>query len=230
MTHTPWFPQNRPPQHPDRVQLYAFNTPNGQKVSIMLEELGTPYEYHRIDITKDEQHDPDYLKLSPNGKIPTLSDPHGPNGQILVMESAAILLYLADKNGKFLTDDPEARLAAVEWLFFQMGHVGPMLGQFGHFFKFARDKTSDEYALNRYSNETRRLLGVLDKRLAEGEWIMGADYTIVDMATYPWVDCLETFYKAADHLQLGEFQAVNRWRNAMKARPAVARGMTVLAG
>lgn len=196
----------------------------------MLEELGLAYEYHRIDITKDEQFDKDYLKLSPNGKIPTLSDPDGYNGrQTVLMESAAILTYLAEKTGQFLAAEPAQKMAAVQWLYFQMGHVGPMFGQFGHFYKFAREKTSDDYALNRYTNETKRLLGVLDRRLESNDWLMGSAFSIVDMATYPWVECLEAFYEAGKHLEMEQFAQVNAWRRRMADRPGVARGMTVLA-
>jgi GSH-dependent disulfide-bond oxidoreductase len=225
-----WFPSRWPPSSPDRLQLYSLATPNGQKIGIALEEMALEYDAHLIDIGNDDQFDDDYLKLSPNGKIPTLSDPHGPDGeQVLLMETGAILMYLADKTGKFLPTKTSARQQVIQWLFFQVAHVGPMFGQFGHFFKFARDKTQDPYALNRYLLESRRLLDVLDERLEEHEFIAGDTYSIADIATAPWVDVLDGFYAAGEALKLDEFEHLDRWRQAVVSRPAYQRGRKVCA-
>ena len=198
-----WFPQRWQPSDPTHIQLYSLATPNGQKVAIALEELGLPYDAHLIDIGNDDQFDDDYLRLSPNGKIPTLSDPDGPDGQqILLMESGAILLYLADKTGQLAGNTSAERQQVVQWLFFQAAHVGPMFGQFGHFHKFARDKTSDDYALKRYLIESQRLLDVLDERLEDNEYVAGPNYSIADIATAPWVACLDSFYAAGELLKL----------------------------
>ncbi len=222
-----WFPARWPPTMPDEIQLYSMATPNGQKVSIALEEMGFAYDAHLIDIIANDQFDPDYLKLSPNGKIPTLLDPRGPEGkQVILMETIAILVYLADKSGQLLPQNYLARMDHMQWLLFQAAHIGPMFGQFGHFYKFARDKTSDDYALNRYSGEARRLLKVLDERLRDREHIMG-DYSIVDIATAPWVECLGGFYEAGEHLELAGFANVNAWLQRVSSRPAYIRGRDV---
>ena len=224
----PWFPSRWPPTHPDRIQLYSLATPNGQKIGIALEELELGYDAHLIDIGNDDQFDDDYLKLSPNGKIPTLSDPNGPDGeQVVLMETGAILLYLADKTGRLLPAATQARQQVIQWLFFQVAHVGPMFGQFGHFFKFASDKTTDNYALNRYLIESRRLVEVLDERLEEHEFIGGETYSIADIATAPWVDVLDGFYAAGEKLKLEEFEHVARWLGAVTSRPAYQRGRKV---
>ncbi len=226
----PWFPSRWPPTDPQRIQLYSLATPNGQKIGVALEEMGLSYDAHLIDIGNDDQFDDEYLKLSPNGKIPTLSDPQGPDGeQVLLMETGAILMYLADKTGQFLPTAAQARQQTIAWLFFQTAHVGPMFGQFGHFFKFARDKTTNDSALNPYLLETRRLLDVLDERLEAHQYIAGAHYTIADIATAPWVDVLDGFYAAGDALKLDEFEHVARWRALVTSRPAYQRGRTVCA-
>lgn len=224
----PWFPERWPPRDPQRIQLYSALTPNGQKVSIALEELGLAYDAHRIDIDADDQFSDDYQRLSPNGKIPTLSDPDGPDGnQILLMESGAILLYLADKTGKLISGEPLLRQECIQWLFFQMGHIGPMFGQFGHFYRYAADKTTDEYGKIRYKNEVRRLLAVLDKRLDGRQFLVGEELTIAEMAIVPWVECLTEFYDSADVLNLVEFNNVERWRVTVTGRAAYLRGRNV---
>lgn len=229
MSGTTWFPERWPASDPDVIQLYSLATQNGQKVSVALEEMGLAYEPHRIDIGADDQFDPDYLKLSPNGKIPTIIDPHGPEDEaIIVMESVAILIYLADKTGRFLPQNYRSRMEHLQWLFFQAAHIGPMFGQFGHFHRFARDKTSDDYARTRYTNEAKRLLLVLDQRLADRQYLMG-EYSIVDMATAPWVGNLETFYKGGEVLELASFSHVMAWWDRVSARPAYQRGITVCA-
>lgn len=204
------------------IDLYTFTTPNGRKASIMLEEVGLPYGVHRIDITKNEQFAPDFLRVSPNNKIPAIVDHEGPGGQpISVFESGAILIYLAEKTGSdLLPADPRARVAALEWLMFQMGGVGPMFGQANHFVRFAKEKVP--YGIKRYSDEVLRLLGVMDRRLGEGGFLAGSTYTIADIATYPWV-------ASADMLGLdtAEFDRVADWRQRMADRPAVQRGMAI---
>lgn len=221
------FPSRWSPSDPDLIQLYSMNTPNGQKVSIALEEMGLGYEPHLIDILAGDQHDPEYLRLSPNGKIPTLIDPHGPEGEpVVLMESIVILVYLAEKSGSLLPPSYLARLEHLQWLLFQAAHVGPMFGQLGHFYKFARDKTSDDYALKRYTAEARRLLGVLDERLKGREYLVD-DYSIVDIATAPWVEGLDSGYGAADHLGMAEFERVTQWLRRVTSRPAYQRGKAV---
>ena len=212
------------------IQLYSLATPNGQKVSIALEEMELSYEAHKVDITKGEQNDPDYLKINPNGKIPAIIDTNGPDGKPLTLfESGAILIYLAEKSGQFLSQTPKDRYVTIQWLMFQMGGVGPMFGQFGHFFKYAKDKCTDPYPVNRYSAETQRLLGVLDFRLKDNTWLVGAEISIADFAVAPWVDCLQTFYEAEEVLGLAKYRHVNSWMNRFLERPAVKRGMKVCA-
>lgn len=220
------FPQRWPPVMLDAIQLYSMATPNGQKVGVCLEEMDLSYDAHLIDITQGDQHDPEFLRISPNGKIPAILDPGGPEGEPLaLMESIVILQYLADKTGQFFPKTYRARLDALQWLTFQAAHVGPFFGQFGHFHVFAKDKT-DDYGDKRYSAETRRLLGVLNDRLRDREYLCG-DYSIVDMAHVPWVECLAGFYKAWDHLGMGDFEHVERWRAAVTARPAYQAGSKV---
>lgn len=228
MSH-PWFPDTEkwPVEYPDRLQLYTMATPNGQKVSIALEETGLPYEWHLVNIRDGDQHRPDYLKLSPNGKIPTILDPDGPDGSpLMLMESGAILLYLADKTGQLIPADERGRRQVQQWLLFQVGHIGPMFGQFGHFFKFAADQTKDDYAVNRYTNEAKRLLDVLDERLKVSEWLAGPDYSVADIATGPWVNGL-AFYGGLEVLEFNRFAHVKRWQDAFNARPAVQRGRVI---
>lgn len=224
------FPITRrwPARHPDRIQLYSLPTPNGIKVSVALEELGLPYEAHRIAFGEDEQFTPEFLSLNPNNKIPAIIDPDGPGGEPLPLwESGAILLYLADKTGRLMPADPRERWIALQWLMFQMGGIGPFFGQFGHFHRFAADKVDDPYPRQRYLDESRRLLGVLDGRLADRQWVMGEVYTIVDIAIFPWVRALESAYDAREALGLDGFRAVGEWLERCLARPATARGLTV---
>ena len=202
------------------IELYTWGTPNGRKISIALEELELDYTVHPINITQDEQFDPAFLKISPNNKIPAIVDPQGPDGAPLALfESGAILLYLAEKTGKLMPRAARARYTAWQWLMWQMGGFGPMLGQAHHFRRFAKEKIP--YAVDRYTNETRRLYGVLDQRLQEVAYLAG-DYSIADIATFPW---------AARHewqgIALEEFPAVKRWYDAIAARPAVQKGMAV---
>lgn len=227
MSIQPWFPKRWPPVMTDELQLYSMATPNGQKVSICLEEMNLAYDHHLINISNNDQHDEDYLKLSPNGKIPAILDPEGPEGEPFILcESVAILIYLADKTGLLLPQNYRARMDHLQWLFFQSAHIGPMFGQFGHFYFFAKDKTSDDYAMIRYSNEVKRLLQVLDKRL-EGRHYMMDDYSIVDIAIAPWVDCLDGFYQAGEHLNMKQFKNVMAWRERVTSRPAYEIGKDV---
>jgi GST-like protein len=229
MTATLWFPQRWPPTMPDALQLYSLATPNGQKVGVCLEEMGLSYDAHLINIMKGDQHDPEFLRLNPNGKIPALLDPNGPEGEpVLLMESIVILQYLADKTGQFYPRTYRAQLEAQQWLVFQAAHIGPMFGQFGHFHVYAKGKT-DDYGDQRYTAETRRLLGVLNTRLQDREYLLGKDYSIVDMAHAPWVECLAGFYKSYEYLGMAEFEQVERWRAKVTARPGFQRGMRVCA-
>ena len=221
------FPKRWQPEMPDELQLYSMATPNGQKIGIALEEMGLTYEPHLINITKGDQKDPDFLKFSPNGKIPAIIDPNGPEGETVAMaESAAILIYLADKTGQLLPQNYLSRMEHIQWLMFQMGHIGPMFGQFGHFFKFMKDKLKDDYPEQRYTNETKRLLGVLDKRLEGRDYIMD-DYSIVDIATVPWVNCCADFYGAWEYLEMASFKNVEAWRKRVSERPAYVAGKAV---
>jgi GSH-dependent disulfide-bond oxidoreductase len=217
-----------PAEHPDRIQLYSLNTPNGVKVSIMLEETGLPYEPHLVDIMKDESHTPEFLSLNPNGKIPAIIDPDGPGGKPLALfESGAILLYLADKTGKFIPTDPAQRWETIQWVFFQMAAIGPMFGQVGYFNKFAGKEIADKRPLDRYVAESKRLLGVLDIRLDGRTWLMGDDYTIADIATLGWVRNLITFYEARELVEYDSFTHVVAWLDRALARPAVQRGLQI---
>ncbi|HMQ20785.1 MAG TPA: glutathione S-transferase N-terminal domain-containing protein [Sphingopyxis sp.] len=219
-----------PARHPERLQLFSAPTPNGVKVGIMLEETGLPYEPHRIDIMANESHDPAFLALNPNGKIPAIYDPDGPNGSPLALfESGAILIYLADKTGRFLPADPNARHEAIQWVMWQMGGVGPMFGQLGFFHKFAGRDYEDKRPRDRYAAESARLLGVLDARLDRRAWIMGDDYGIADISLLGWVRNLIGFYDAAEIVGFQRFGHVQRWLDAGLARPAVQRGLVVTA-
>ncbi|KAJ7532616.1 hypothetical protein O6H91_13G012000 [Diphasiastrum complanatum] len=209
-----------------KIQLYSLATPNGMKVGIALEEMGLEYEAHTIDIRNGEQFEPSFVAINPNSKIPAIVDPDGPDGKpITVFESGAILLYLAKKSNKFLPEEPRLKWETIEWLFFQMAGVGPMFGQFGHFFLFAKEKCKDPYPLERYANEAKRLLGVLEKRLEGREYIIDAGYTIVDMATFPWVHSLEE--KASDFLEYSKYPNVIAWKSRCLQRPATIRGLKV---
>lgn len=210
------------------IDLYTLPTPNGQKASIMLEEVGAKYNVHRIDITKGDQFTPSYLKISPNGKIPSIVDQDGPDGQPLtIMESGAILIYLADKYKMLLPDEPHLRSKVLQWLFFQVGHIGPMFGQFGHFYKYAREKCDHPYPLERYSNEVKRLLGVIERQLESTHDSIAGAFSIADIAMVPWINCLDEFYHAADYLGISQFPNVEAWRERFNRRPGVMRGRTV---
>ena len=222
------FPITRrwPATQPDRIQLYSLPTPNGVKVSIALEELGLPYEPHLIDIGANETWTPEYLSLNPNGKIPAIIDPDGPGGKPFgLFESGAILLYLADKTGRLLPADPALRYEAIQWVFFQMAAVGPMFGQVGYFHKFAGREIADKRPLERYVQESRRLLGVLETRLTGRRWMMGDDYTIADISLLGWVRNLIGFYEARDLVAFDTLKAVPDWLERGLARPAVQRGL-----
>ncbi|KRA96559.1 glutathione S-transferase [Devosia sp. Root685] len=229
MTDLSQFPiaQRWPAAHPDRLQLYSWPTPNGVKVSIMLEETGLPYEAHAIQIGKNETWTPEFLALNPNGKIPAIIDPNGPGGKPLALfESGAILLYLAEKTGKFLPQDPALRYETIQWVFFQMAAIGPMFGQVGFFHKFAGREFEDKRPLERYSAESRRLLDVLEKRLETRDWIMD-DYSIADIATLGWVRNLIGFYGAGDLVAYHTLKNVPAWLERGLARPAVQRGLLI---
>jgi GST-like protein len=217
-----------PANHPDRLQLYSLPTPNGVKVSIMLEEIGLPYEPHTINIGANETWTPDFLSLNPNGKIPAIIDPDGPGGKPLALwESAAILVYLAEKTGKLLPQDPARRYETLQWVFFQVAALGPMFGQLGFFHKFAGRDYEDKRPRDRYAAESKRLLGVLETRLAGRDWIMGGDYTIADISMLGWVRNLVGFYGAGDLVGYESLQQVPRWLERGLARPAVQRGLEI---
>jgi GST-like protein len=230
MTDLSSFPITRkwPARHPDRIQLYSLPTPNGVKVSIMLEETGLPYEPHRVDFSTNDQMSPEFLSLNPNNKIPAILDPNGPDGKPLgLFESGAILVYLASKSGKFMPADTAGRYETLQWLMFQMGGIGPMFGQLGFFNKFAGKDIEDKRPRDRYVVESRRLLIVLNQHLANRDWIMGREYTIADMAIFPWVRNLINFYEAGELVGIQDFPHVTRALEAFLARPAVARGLTI---
>lgn len=221
------YPARWPAKEAGVLQLYSLATPNGQKIGVVLEELELAYEAHRIDIMKDDQFDEDYKKINPNSKIPSIIDPNGPDGKpIALMESGAILMYLAEKTGKLMPEDAHGRWEAVQWLFFQMASVGPMFGQFGHFYKFAADKTNDTYAVEHYSNEVSRLLAVVNDRLAEREYLAGSEYSIADIATFPWINALD-FYDGKAEVGYEKFTHVHAWLDRCMQRPAVQRGIKV---
>ncbi|MDB5601892.1 MAG: glutathione S-transferase [Xanthobacteraceae bacterium] len=230
MTDLSAFPINKqyPAQHPDRIQLYSFPTPNGVKVSIALEEMGLPYEPHTVVISKNESWTPEFLALNPNGKIPAIIDPAGPGGKPLALfESGAILMYLAEKSGKFIPADPAKRWETIQWVFFQMAAIGPMFGQVGFFHKFAGKDYEDKRPLQRYADESKRLLGVLDTRLDGRAWIMGDDYTIADISMFGWVRNLVGFYGARDIVAFDTLKRVPDWLERGLARPAVQRGLEI---
>ena len=224
------FPITRkwPAQHPDRLQLYSLPTPNGVKVSIVLEEIGLPYEPHLVSFETNDQMTPEFLSLNPNNKIPAILDPNGPGGKPLpLFESGAILLYLGEKTGQLIPPAPAGRYQTIQWLMFQMGGVGPMFGQVGFFNKFAGKDYTDKRPRDRYVAESKRLLGVLNRQLADRAWIMGDRFTIADVATFPWVNNLIGFYEAGDLVGISDYAHVTRVLHSFMARPAVARGMDI---
>ncbi|MDH1054481.1 glutathione S-transferase N-terminal domain-containing protein [Aquipseudomonas alcaligenes] len=217
-----------PAQHPERLQLYSLPTPNGVKVSIMLEETGLAYEPHLVSFDSNDQFSPEFLSLNPNNKIPAILDPNGPGGEPLALfESGAILLYLAEKTGQLLDQDPARRYQTLQWLMFQMGGIGPMFGQLGFFHKFAGRDYADKRPRDRYVAESARLLGVLDQHLQDRDWMMGQDYSIADIALFPWVRNLVGFYEAGELVQFERFANVRRVLDAFLARPAVQRGLSI---
>lgn len=217
-----------PAQYPDRLQLYSLPTPNGVKASIMLEETGLPYEVHKVSFETGDQMSPAFLSLNPNNKIPAIIDPDGPGGKPLALfESGAILIYLAEKTGKFLPADPARRYEVIQWLMFQMGGVGPMFGQLGFFHKFAGREYEDKRPRERYVNESKRLLGVLEGQLGKHAWIAGDEYTIADIATFPWVSNLVGFYDAGELVGFEDFPRVRAALERFRQRPAVAAGLTI---
>ena len=217
-----------PARHPERLQLYSLPTPNGVKVSIMLEETGLPYEPHLVSFERNEQMSAEFLSLNPNNKIPAILDPDGPGGKPLALfESGAILIYLAEKTGKLMPDDAAGRYEAIQWVMFQMGGIGPMFGQLGFFHKFAGKDYEDKRPRDRYVAESKRLLGVLDRRLEDRAWVMGDGYTIADIAIFPWVRNLVGFYGAGELVGIAGFRNVTRVLEAFVARPAVKRGLEI---
>ncbi|MDM0106275.1 glutathione S-transferase N-terminal domain-containing protein [Variovorax sp. J22R24] len=230
MTDLSAFPITKkwPAQHPDQLQLYSLPTPNGVKVSIMLEETGLAYEPHLVSFETHDQMSPEFLSLNPNNKIPAMLDPHGPGGKPLALfESGAILIYLADKTGKLIPQDAAGRYETIQWLMFQMGGIGPMFGQLGFFNKFAGKDYEDKRPRDRYVAESKRLLNVLEQRLKGRAWIMGDHFTIADIATFPWVRNLVGFYEAGDLVGIQDFPNVNRVLAAFVARPAVVKGLGI---
>jgi GST-like protein len=217
-----------PAEHPDRLQLYSFPTPNGVKASIMLEEIGLAYDVHMINIMANETWTPEFLSLNPNGKIPAILDPDGPGGRPLgLFESGAILVYLAEKTGKLIPADAAGRYQTLQWVMFQMASVGPMFGQVGFFFKFAGKDIEDKRPLERYRAESQRLLGVLETRLKGRQWIMGDDYTIADISLLGWVRTIAGFYGAGELVEYDKLRHVPAWLERCLARPAVQRGLNI---
>ena len=224
------FPVTRkwPPSQPQYLQLYSLPTPNGVKVSIMLEEIALPYEAHRVSFEDNEQFSSEFLSLNPNNKIPVILDPNGPEGQPLALfESGAILLYLAEKSGQLLPAQARQRYECIQWLMWQVGGVGPMFGQLGFFHKFAGSQYPDKRPRDRYVAEVVRLLGVLEQRLQQRQWLMGDTYSIADIAVLPWVNTLLGFYGAGELVDFARFANVRRVLDAFLARPAVQRGLQV---
>jgi GST-like protein len=230
MTSLASFPivQKWPAKHPDRIQLYSVPSPNGVKVSVMLEETGLPYEPHLVRFEAREQFTPEFTSLNPYNKIPAIIDPNGPNGTPLpLFESGAILLYLAEKSGQFVPLDASRRYEVLQWLMFQMAGVGPMFGQVGFFHRFGGRDYEDKRPRDRYVNESRRLLRVLDQRLEERTWMMGDEYTIADISIFPWVRNLIGYYDAAELVGIADFTNVTRALDAFLARPAVVEGVRI---
>ncbi|MDP2255711.1 MAG: glutathione S-transferase N-terminal domain-containing protein [Polaromonas sp.] len=217
-----------PAQHPELLQLYSGPTPNGVKVPIMLEETGLPYEAHLVSFETQDQLSPAFLSLNPNNKIPAILDPHGPgNKPLALFESGAILLYLADKTGQFIAQDAAQRYETIQWLMWHSSGMGPMFGQLGFFYKFAGKDYEDKRPRDRYVAEAKRLLGVLNQRLASRDWVMGEAYSIADIAIFPWVRGLVEFYAAGELVGMQDFPHVTRALAAFVARPAVVRGLGI---
>ena len=229
MTDLTTFPITRrwPPRNPEAIQLYSLATPNGVKVSIALEETGLPYDAHLVSFETNDQMTPEFRSLNPNHKIPAILDPNGPGGKPMpLFESGAILLYLAEKTGQLMPKDPAERWQAVQWLMFQMGGVGPMFGQVGYFHKYAGKDIEDPRPRERYYNESRRLLSVLEKRMEGREWIVEG-YSVADIAICPWLHNLKEHYKAGDQVGWNDLRHVPAWLDRFLARPAVQRGLNV---
>ena len=218
-----------PAKNPDILQLYSLPTPNGVKVAIALEELGLAYEPHRIEFGPDGVKSPEFISLNPNGRIPAIIDPNGPDGKpIGLFESGAILVYLAEKTGKLILADAAGRYETLAWVMFQMSGVGPMFGQFGHFHKFAADKVANNpYPAERYREESRRLLSILEERLKDRQFIMGDEYTIADITTFPWIRGADIFYGGREALGYADFPAVMNWVERCVARPASQKGLEI---
>lgn len=217
-----------PAAHPEQLQLYSLPTPNGVKVSIMLEEIGLPYEPHLVSFETKDQFSPEFLSLNPNNKIPAIIDPNGPDGKPLALvESGAILVYLAEKTGKLIPADAAGRYEALQWLMFQMGGIGPMIGQLGFFHKFAGKEIEDKRPRDRYVDEVKRLLGVLERRLTNREWIMGDDYSIADIAIFPWMRNMVGFYEAGELVEFDKHPNIKRVLDKFLQRPAVQRGLNI---
>jgi GSH-dependent disulfide-bond oxidoreductase len=217
-----------PAQHPDRIQLYSLPTPNGVKVSIMLEETGLAYEPHTVSFDARDQLSPEFLSLNPYGKIPAIVDPNGPGGKPLgLFESGAILIYLAEKTARLIPQDAAGRYHAMQWVMFQVGGLGPMFGQVGFFHKFAGKDWEDKRPRDRYVGEVKRVLGVVNQRLADRAWMLGDEYSIVDIAIFPWIRNLIGFYDAGALVGIGDFPHVTRALEVFVARPAVVKGLTI---
>lgn len=230
MTDLSAFPITKrwPAANPDVIQLYSLPTPNGIKVSAMLEETGLAYEPHLVNFATNDQMTPEFISLNPNNKIPAILDPNGPGGKPLgLFESGAILQYLAEKSGKFLPSDPNLKWETLAWLHFQMGGVGPMFGQLGFFTRFAGKEIEDPRPRQRYIDEAKRLLGVLDRRLTGRQWIMGDDYTIADIALLPWMRSLTGFYEAGELVGIDNFPAVKDWMERGLSRPAMVKAFNI---
>ena len=217
-----------PAQHPDRIQLYSLPTPNGIKASAMLEESGLAYEPHLVNFATDDQLSPEFISLNPNNKIPAIIDPNGHNGEAFgLWESGAILIYLAEKSGKLLSAEPTERLETLQWLMFQMGGAGPIFGQFGFFHKFAGKEIEDKRPYERYQNESKRLLGVINAHLESREYMVGDEYSIADLALWPWIRTLNGFYDAIEELEMSKYSAVDAWLKKCMARPASEKSTNI---
>lgn len=220
--------QKWPANHPERLQLYSLPTPNGVKVSIMLEEIGLPYDAHTVSFERQDQLSAEFLSLNPNNKIPAILDPNGPDGKPLTLfESGAILWYLGEKTGKLIPQDPAARFHCMQWLYFQVGGVGPMMGQLGYFHKFAGKEIEDKRPLERYVAESKRLLKVIDQHLRGKEWMLGDEYSVADIAILPWLRNLNGFYEAGELVDFNSYLEVNRVLAAWLQRPAVQKGLDI---